>query len=290
MESQKSSSTKKWLMGCGIGCGAVVLIGIILVVGGVVFVRNMVNSFEESEDILKELTEKYGKINEYCPSSSGAIAAERMEAFLKTREIIKPEIQELEHTIDILSKEYEEKQTEKKGSAGVLKKIRTGIGLIPKIAEFLKKRNQALLDVEMGIGEYYYIYSLAYYCWLDKPIIDGVPININKNNEFDFQHWEYEESEEIRRDLSVRELHKIILPMLKNQYEKLMQNPDKEISENWRRALEKEIKDMEANRYRLVWRDGMPEVIVNSLRPYKDRLEASYSSILNNIELLMEQR
>lgn len=290
MEPQKSSSTKKWLIGCGIGCGAVVIIGIILIVGGVVVVKNMVSSFEESEDVLKELMEKYGGIEEYCPSPSGVIETDRMQAFLKTRESIQPEIRELEQTFGILSDEYEQKQTEKKESAGALKKIRTGIGLIPKIAELLKKRNQTLLEVEMGIGEYYYIYTIAYYCWLDKPVTDGIPINMNQENEWDYRYGEDEESKEIRRDLAVRRLHKMILPMLKNQYEKLMDSPKKEFSEHWRNALEKEIKAMESNRYRLVWKDGLPEVIVTSLRPYKDRLESSYSSAVNNIELIIEHR
>ncbi|MGM0465651.1 MAG: hypothetical protein ACQERH_04380 [Acidobacteriota bacterium] len=289
MESQKTSSTKKWLMGCGIGCGAVIIIGIILIVGGVVFVKNMVTSFEESEDILRDLTEKYGKIEEYCPSPSGSIESDRMEAFLKTRELIKPEIKELEQTFDLLSDENEQKRAEKKESPGVFKRIRTGIGMIPKIAEFLKKRNQALLEVQMGMGEYYYIYTIAYYAWLDKTITDGVPIHINQENEFDYQYWEDEESQEIRRDLAVRRLNKILLPMLKNQYERLKETADREISESWRSVLKQEIEAMEKDRYRLAWQDGLPEVIVSSLKPYKDRLESSYSSSLNNLELLLEQ-
>ncbi|HZX10165.1 MAG TPA: hypothetical protein VFG01_04390 [Acidobacteriota bacterium] len=290
MESQKSSSTKKWLIGCGIGCGAVIIIGIILIVGGVFFIKNMVTSFEESEDILRELTEKYGEIEEYCPSPSGSIAPDRMEAFLKTRELIQPEIKELEQTFDLLSDEQEQKRAEKKESSGVFKKIKTGIGLIPKIAEFLKKRNQALLEVKMGIGEYYYIYTIAYYSWLDKSITDGVPIHINRENEFDYHYGEDEESQEIRRDLAVRRLNKMLLPMLKNQYERLKKTADREISENWRSDLKEEIEAMEKDRYRLVWQDGLPEVIESSLKPYKDRLESSYSSSLNNLELLLEQR
>jgi hypothetical protein len=290
MESQKSSSTKKWLIGCGIGCGAVIIIGIILIVGGVFFIKNMVTSFEESEDILRELTEKYGEIEEYCPSPSGSIAPDRMEAFLKTRELIQPEIKELEQTFDLLSDEQEQKRAEKKESSGVFKKIKTGIGLIPKIAEFLKKRNQALLEVKMGIGEYYYIYTIAYYSWLDKSITDGVPIHINRENEFDYHYGEEEESQEIRRDLAVRRLNKMLLPMLKNQYERLKKTADREISENWRSDLKEEIEAMEKDRYRLVWQDGLPEVIESSLKPYKDRLESSYSSSLNNLELLLEQR
>jgi hypothetical protein len=47
---------------------------------------------------------------------------------------------------------------------------------------------------------------------------------------------------------------------------------------------------MEADRYRLAWQDGLPEVIVSSLRPYRARLEKSYSRLMNTIEISMEQR
>ncbi len=283
MEPKKNTSTKKWLLGCGIGCGAVIIIVIFLIVGGVVFIKNMVNIFEESEDVLKDLTVKYGNIEDYCPSPSGKISPERMEAFLETREAVRPVIEDLEQSIGFLSDDEEE-------SGGAFKKIRTGIGLIPKIAEFLKTRNQALLDTGMGMGEYYYIYTIAYYSWLDKPLTDGPPIAINEDNEFDYQHWEDEESKEIRHDLAVRRLHKMILPMLKNQYEELMESRGAEFSGDWKDALEKEMKALEENRYRLVWQDGLPEVIVSSLLPYRTRLESSYSSSVNNIEFIIEQR
>ncbi|MFW6124254.1 MAG: hypothetical protein ACOC5G_03450 [Acidobacteriota bacterium] len=290
MELEKRSPTKKWLLGCGIGCGAVIIIGIILIVGGVVFVKNMVNRFEESEDILKELTEKFGRIEEYCPSPSGFIESDRIEAFLKTRELMQPEVKELEQTFDILSADEGQKKIEKKESTGVLKKIRTGVGLIPKIAEFLKKRNQALLDVEMGMGEYYYIYAVAYYSWLKKPVTDEVLFFINEENEFDYREWGDEESKEIRRDLAVRHLNKMFLPILKNQYEKLIKIPDNETHENWRNTLKKEIEAMEADRYRYAWQDGLPEVIESSLEPFKERLELTYSFLINSIEFIIEQR
>jgi len=283
MEPKKNTATKKWLLGCGIGCGAVLIIVVFLIIGGVVFVKNMVKSFEESEDVFKDLTDKYGEIEEYCPSPSGKISPERMEAFLETREAIRPVIEDLEHSIYFLSDDDE-------SSGGAFKRLRTGLGLIPKIAEFLKTRNLALLESEMGLGEYYYIYTIAYYSWLDKPLTDGPPIAVNENNEFNYQHWEDEESEEIRHDLAVRRLHKMILPMLKNQYEKLMESRGIEISEDWKDALEREINAMEENRYRLAWQDGLPEVIVSSLLPYRTRLESSYSSSVNNIEFIIEQR
>jgi hypothetical protein len=293
MEIKKNNTTKKWLIGCGIGCGVVIILVVFLVVGGVIFVKNMVNSFEESEDILNDLTEKYGEIEDYCPSPSGFIESGRMEAFIKIRELVKPLADELKKSIDFLSAEGDRRKGEnkrEKESAGIFKKIREGVGLFPKIAEFLKKRNQVLLEVGMGIGEYYYIYTMAYYCWLDKPLTDGLPININKDSDFDYQYWEDEETIEIRQDLAVRRLHNMILPMLKNQYSSLLEKSDLDISEDWKNALEREIKLMEKNRYRLVWQDGLPEEIQASLEPYRDCLESGYISSINSIEFMIEPK
>ena len=67
-----------------------------------------------------------------------------------------------------------------------------------------------------------------------------------------------------------------------------MINP--EISQEWAEALAAELDAMESDRYRLAWQDGLPEVILSSLRPFRARLEDSYSPLLNTIEISMEQR
>jgi hypothetical protein len=46
---------------------------------------------------------------------------------------------------------------------------------------------------------------------------------------------------------------------------------------------------MEADRYRLAWQDGLPDIIASSLEPYRARLEAGYDRWLNAIEFSFEQ-
>ena len=81
----------------------------------------------------------------------------------------------------------------------------------------------------------------------------------------------------------------MILPMLHNQYDKLMGSSRTDIPDTWREALKAEIDALESNRYRLVWEDGIPEVITSSLMSYRQRLESSYSPILNTLEVSLEQ-
>jgi len=231
VKQSSSSSTKKWLIGCGIGCGAIALIVIILVMGGFFFIRNVVQDFRSSEELMDTLVEEFGAIQEYCPSPNGAIEPERLEAFLAVRE------------------------------------------------------------EGMGMGEYYYLYTVSYYSWLGKPILDGHDFQIRGDDEgYRFNDWEGEESDEVRQDMTLRWLHRIILPMLHNQYEKLTGGDVPGAQRQWQRALEAEMEAMESNRYRLVWQDGLPEVIGKSLEPFKQRLEASYSPLTNGMEIALERR
>ena len=66
--------------------------------------------------------------------------------------------------------------------------------------------------------------------------------------------------------------------------EPLEASPD---GEAWRRALAAEISALEADRFRIPWQDGLPEVLRQSLEPFRARLEASYSSMCNPLEIGM---
>lgn len=285
-----SSTAKKWLIGCGIGCGAIALIVIILIMGGFFFIRSIVQDFRSSEELMDSLIEQFGEIHEYCPSPNGALEPERLEAFLAVREALSPVREELERSLRFLQDSDDEKLGEEERRS-VFKKITTGFGMISQIANFHSARIQALLDEGMGMGEYYYIYTVSYYSWLGKPILDGQDFQIRSDDEgFRFSDWESEESDEIRKDMTLRWLHRIILPMLHNQYEKLTEGEVSGAQRQWQRALEDEIEAMESNRYRLVWQDGLPEVIGKSIEPYKQRLEASYSPLTNGMEIALERR
>jgi hypothetical protein len=78
--------------------------------------------------------------------------------------------------------------------------------------------------------------------------------------------------------------------MLHNQLVRLEEREAAVMPEEWRQALAAEIKAMETDKNRLPWQDGVPAVIEASLKPFKERLEASYSAMTNPLELAVEQR
>jgi hypothetical protein len=289
--SNKSSTASKWLIGCGIGCGVVILLLVFAGVGGYFFVKNIVEGFEETEAITDALTERYGEVKDFCPDPGGAIKPERLEAFLSVRNSMEPAKEALESSINLLSDEEGESQFKEEPSPGVLTKIKTGFEIIPLIAEFYTRRNQALLDAEMGLGEYYFIYVISYYSWLGKSPGDGLEYNlVHEDEEEKGVYWRRRRSENLenRQDVVIKQLHRQILPMMHNQLAELTGIDISPIRDPWRETLAAEIEAMEADRFRLPWQGGLPDVLEASLKPFRGRLEASYSKVLNALEMALE--
>jgi hypothetical protein len=291
-ETTSSNTTKKWLVGCGIGCAVIVLILIVLGVGGYMFFKNMIGEFQEQEELMEILTERYGQIRDFCPDPDGTISPARIEAFLSVREAFSQSREHLETSMRELQERVGQSEVEVKKPKNVFQMLKLGFGLIPQIAEFLKDRNQALLDAEMGMGEYYYIYAIAYFSWLGKLPEDGPDFEIMGPDE-EGSSWGELDREEIleeRRDSMLRRLHRSLLPMIQNQLEKLVATDISDEKIEWQQALETEIQTMEEDRYRLPWQGGLPDVIKSSLEPFRGRLEQSYNEMTNPFELTIEQR
>ncbi len=288
MNQQKSSdSTKKWLIGCGIGCGVIILILIALGITGYMFFKNIADEFKDYDALMTTLTERYGSIKEFAPNPDGTISPERVEAFLAVREAFSAVREKLETSFKTLQDRVGQSEIEVKKPKNIFQMIKTGMGLIPQVGQFMKGRNQALLDAGMGMGEYYYIYSISFYSWLGYLPEDGPDFEIVGPDD-ERSSGDQEEVLEERRDTTLRRLHRMLLPMLYNQLEKLSTTDSLGISQEWRESLEAEIKAMEADRFRLPWQDGLPSVIESSLKPFRYRLEQSYNKMTNPLELTFD--
>ncbi len=290
-QAQSASTTKKWLIGCGIGCGVIIIIVVILIASGYFFIKNIVDEFKDTEAMTKVLTDRFGRIPDFCPNPEGTIHPERIEAFLSARDAFAPARERISRSMEALSQKKDMDDIEVGKPKSVFTMVRLGFGIIPQAAEFIKMRNEALLEARMGLGEYYYIYTVAYYSWLGKSPEDGPGFQIvGPEEDEDFVTWEQEDSEEMRRERMLRRLNRMLLPMLRNQLNKLKAEEDTSAPGDWQQKLEGEIQALEEDRERLVWQDGLPSVIEASLRPYRDRLEASYNPLTNPLEMMIQQR
>jgi hypothetical protein len=290
-QTQSGSTTKKWLIGCGIGCSVILLIVVILIASGYFFIKNIVDEFKDTEAMTEVLTERFGRIPDFCPDPEGSIRPERIEAFLSARDAFAPAREKVARSMEALSQKKDMDDIEVGKPKSVFTMVRLGFGIIPQTAEFIRTRNEALLEAGMGLGEYYYIYAVAYYSWLGKSPEDGPGFQIvGPDEDEDFVTWEREDSKEMHRERMLRRLNRMLLPMLHNQLDKLKTEEETGTSVDWQQKLEREIEALEEDRERILWQDGFPEVIEASLRPYRDRLEASYNPLTNPLEMMIQQR
>lgn len=295
------SPALKW--GCGIGCGLVILLIVIAVGMGYYFLKDTITSFEETERTTKLLQKKFGEVGKYTPDPYGAITTERIEAFLKIREGIAPmaeEFRESAYDFVKLIKEVEEKDRRGEDSfsdaVAVIRKIGS---IMPKFARYLSTRNKKMIEMDMSPGEYYYLYALVYYCWLDKSPSDGPDYNFiykdrHGQNQMEIQMEEFfrglekkrgeREDWEDRRLSPTGRVRAFMLPMMKRQLEKLKQVDTDQDAYEWQQTLEKEISHLDDSPESLPWQDGVPEIISKNLNPYRQDLESSYSVSMNLLE------
>ncbi len=281
------SGSRKLLGGCVIGCLVVMVIGVMLVFGGYLGVKKMIRKAEETQVVMEKVHEEFGRASDFVPPPSGVIPAERVESFLKVRELSQPERDTLETTLAQLSSA--EGQTEEKSGNPMdfARSVRAGVGVVPQMMAYANRRNEAFLEAGMGLGEYLYLYTLIYPSWLSKPVTDGPPFVV-VGGEVTPAGWDDPEIVERRNSEIRRRLNRTTLPMLQNQFEALST-----LSEGgdgaWAESLRTEIMLMESDPTRLPWQDGLPEQTATSLQPFWEALDASYSALCHPVELSVMQ-
>ncbi len=283
-----ASTSKKWFIGCGIGCGLMILItaGI---GGGLYFAfKDVVGDAESIDESFEALESAFGSPRDFTPAADGAIAADRLEVFLTAREAMADSRDKM---ADILKTLDGDKDGGGKGN--VLDKIKAGITLIPAILTFVSERNEHLLDQGMGVGEYTYIYSLAYFAYLEKDLTDGPSFQMTGSDDHEDSGFKWkvdsnsdEEKVRTKREKEIRRhLHNMQLSFLINQISAM--NDVDGSQESLRVMLEEEKSAMDSARRRLLWEENLPESIRASLEPFAERLDESYSPILNVLEVGM---
>jgi len=209
----------KWLVGCGVGCLAVLVVAFILGIGGFLAMRKVAGGFQEAQQAVSRVEGEFGSPEAYIPEPDGRIPAERMEAFLAVRDATSSVRGELGARVEELEAMTGDREPERKsGFQKFLRVMRTGVGAIPRIAAFERNRADALVAHRMGLGEYWYIYSLAYYSSLKKDPGDGpkrVHSGDNENIRID-GHTDPQEIRESRRSAMNRRVDRLFRRILEN--------------------------------------------------------------------------
>lgn len=278
---------RNWLLGCGIGCGVVLLV-IVLVAGGSFYVlRDTIRGFRQIEESQSTLVEAHGRIDDFRPRADGRIPPDRMAAFLAVRDTTAATRDELTRALNV---DMPALQDEGKGGvAKLLQGLKAGVGFTGAVADYLRERGAAMLAQEMGLGEYLYTYSLVYYVWLGKdpgagPTRVNVTVEASRDDNtivWGDAHGDWSEPD-IRRHRLRQKVRDHLLPMLESQ----LAADDTSGGAAWRAELAAEVARLRADAERMPWQDGLPAPLRESLEPHRAQLEAQWSDAANMLEIL----
>jgi hypothetical protein len=256
----------KWLLGCGMGCG-VLLVLVLVSIGVGSFV--MQQPFRNAIDTREELEEVHGQTESFTPGPDGTIPSDRIEAFLRVRRALQEVCKELEESsaqfeaLDDLDDEGEPTGGEIRGA--LWGAVKSAFGMGSQMGEFFRIRNSTLAEVDMGLGEYTYLYVLTYTPRLrsERP---GRETRLF--------------SERVRSDLR---------QMLHNQRTAIgarREDTGVEFSD----LLDREITALESDTGRLPWEESLPPQIEASLAPYREELDALFCPDAFSLELTRNER
>jgi hypothetical protein len=260
---------KTW--GClkqtAIGCGVLIVLAIALpFVLGVM----MMGPFKRAVDARLAIEEQFGPQEAYVPPASGAPSADRIEVFLDIRRGLTAQCADLTAAEDQVREMERFDQQDEVDRVEVMKEAfsltRSMMGIGPVLGNLYETRNQRLLDEGMGLGEYTYIFAVAYHDrLLDVPEADQLfgPAVTNRR---------------IRRALRT---------MLESQLEVVRSEggTEGEVS-----AIEAEVAAMEADEERIPWQAGLPPAITELLAPYRAEIDELFCPAMAPLELMINER
>ena len=158
---------KKFLIGCGIAAGIIILLGILSVVAMVSFVKRNAPDVDHLKDVSKTLEQTYPTRETYVPPLDGTLDPQRIESFAAIREAFMAQtggfaqnMGEMLANVDASRDSTGQKSFGQKLRFG-LKMARSGMALARTGVRAVTVRDSLLLDAKMGEGEYLYLYCLS---------------------------------------------------------------------------------------------------------------------------------
>ncbi len=281
-----STTGKKWLTGCGIGCGLFLLVLAALGTFGYFAVRDVVDRAKDIDAGRAAVDSIFGEPTDYTPPATGVVPGRRVEVFLDIRQDMAPWRVQMDELLLAL---------DGKGPGGILGKVRAGIKFVPTIMSFINTRDQTMVASGMGLGEYHYLYCLAYYGLLDKDPADGpgfslidgkAPENEGIHVKARFTRKDSVSVRDNRRRTLKRMINRVQREILANQLAALQADSlQTDQLTGWRDSLAAEVEAMNRNPLRLPWQDGLPDRVRDGLAPYREQLEEQYDPLTSGLEM-----
>ncbi len=249
------------------GCGGLIVLAIAIPVVLAVMILVPMNRAVETR---AELESAYGTQETFIPPASGAPAPDRIEAFLDVRRALVPTCDDFWTAERSVAKLESFDGQEDVSKMAVMKQAmsttKNMMGMGSLIAGFFETRNQALLDAGIGLGEYTYVYVLAY----GREIVDPA-----------------EKLQLFGPKATNARVRKALQSMLENQLHRLREEggPDDAVA-----AVAAEVERLESDPDRIPWQDGLPPAIEEALLPYRQELDELFCGSTPPLELMINEK
>lgn len=277
---------RKWMVGCGIGCGLMVII-----LGGAgtcayFSFKEITKQAEGLDESFDAVESRFGDPTDFTPNGDGTIDSDRMEVFLAIRDDMTPSRDEISGMLSVLD-----------GGGNWIAKAKAGMKLIPAMIRFIDIRNETLLEHGMGVGEYQYIYALSYFVLLNKDPADGPGFVLAGDEDEDDDdavrlNWGVADDDDDVKEARGRRVRSFIndlqIVVLENQiaaYQASLPAGTALSSDPWGARMLAEMEAMRLETLRIPWEEDLPEQTRASLEPYRDRLDAAYDPLTSVIEM-----
>jgi hypothetical protein len=276
------STASKWLLGCGVGCGCLVLLIVAFFVVIGLFVRETVGDLERASESDREIEARFGDAETIAPWPLGAVPPERVEAFLRVREATAPPRAALERSIAGLPDAERARELERKPTFEKLVEAwsigRGAFGLVREMGDLMQARDRAMLAEGIGPREYALLYATVYHGYLGHPL-DAGPRGVDPGagDGAEADHF-------LDVPTARRRAREALVRALEDQLAVA------ESKGPWARVLEAEIAALAADADRRPFADGLPETTSRSLEPYRSRCEATFSAVTHPFELARSRK
>jgi hypothetical protein len=219
--------------------------------------------FQQASNAEEELEERFGNQRDFVPPLDGVVSEDRWQQFLAVRADLQglcsafaraeerlAEVEDLDHEDDISTSQ---------AMGAAVGAVRGAFSLPSLLGRHFRIRNESLLEHEMGLGEYTYLYLTAYRQQL---------LDIRENPTI------------LADDVVSRRVQRAFREMTRAHLEAL---PESEAE--LRLLLEAELQALRDHPRRHPWEDGVPEPLAASLEPFRDDLERAFCRASAPLEL-----
>ena len=241
------------------------------IVSGVYF---LLDSTRETKRLEQNLIDRFGWANDYTPAVDGSVPAERVEGFIRVREALQPACVDYQKAFDAIialdKVDGSEELSSREKTSVSIKGIKSMFSTPGNFLAFMNTRNIRLMEEEMGIGEYLYLYLSAY----------GEQLA----NDSDSRYANIEEA-----SLSPRARNEFI-EILENQLAALEASDVRASLMNVAAGLRREISALKDGTHVSPWPAGAMGLTRESFAPYREQITSLYCSGIVRVELQQKNR